>query len=112
MSNVALETGAAVLIGTPSLTVETSIGVPQDAGPEPRPHAVDTVVRAQGFYRSLVVGASYVNSVAYREGPWVTGRMMFKGVDVRWMRGGVLLRGEWIDGCRSAGVATRGGYVD
>ena len=38
--------------------------------------------------------------------------MIFRGVDARWMRGGVQLRGEWIDGRSFDGVATRGGYLD
>jgi hypothetical protein len=38
--------------------------------------------------------------------------MVFSGVDARWMRGGIMLRGEWLDGHPFTGVATRGGYLD
>jgi hypothetical protein len=38
--------------------------------------------------------------------------MIFHGVDARWMRSGVQLRGEWIVGRPFDGVATRGGYLD
>lgn len=112
LSNVALEHGASVLVGRPSLNVEASLGVPADPGKDGRPRTMDTVVRAQAFFGNVIVGVSHLDSLAYREGPWVRGRMRFTGVDARWMRGGVLLRGEWIDGRPFDGTITRGGYVD
>jgi len=112
LSNITLEAGGAVLVGVPALTVETSVGVPLDGGRDPRPRTLDTVIRGQGYYRSLIVGASYLNSESYREGPWVQGRATFRGLDGRWMRGGLLVRGEWISGRPFDGVATRGGYLD
>jgi hypothetical protein len=112
LSNTALETGASILVGTPALSVETSLGTPLDAGEDGRPQTMDTVVRAQAVYRSIIVGASYLNTHSYPEGAWVQGRMVFRGVDARWMHRGVQLRGEWIDGRSFDGVATRGGYLD
>ncbi|MCC7007406.1 MAG: hypothetical protein IT184_01175 [Acidobacteria bacterium] len=112
LSNTALEHGVSVLAGRASLTVEASFGTPGDPGDDPRPRTRDVVVRAQGVYRALVLGVSRLDSEAYREGPWVSGRMRFTGVDARWMRGGVMLRGEWITGQPFDGTSTRGGYVD
>lgn len=112
LSNTSLETGASVLAGTPAFSIETSVGTPLDAGQDGRPRTVSAVVRLQAVYRSLIVGSSYLNSESHRKGNWVTGRMIFRGVDARWMRGGVQLRGEWIDGRSFDGVATRGGYLD
>ncbi len=112
LSNTALEAGASILAGTPALSVETSLGTPLDAGDDGRPQTMDVVVRGQTVYRSLIVGASYLNTRSYPEGDWVQGRMMFRGLDARWMYRGVLLRGEWIDGRSFDGVATRGGYLD
>lgn len=113
LSNTAFETGAALLVGVPAFTVETSVGVPLDSGPYARPtRTLDLTVRAQAYRGGLIVGASYLNSRAYIEGPWVEGRTAFGGVDARWMRSGVQLRGEWLFGRSFDGVATYGGYVD
>ena len=43
---------------------------------------------------------------------FAAGRARFGGVDVRWMKDGVLLRGEWLGGRPFDGTATTGGYVD
>ena len=112
LSNNALEAGASVLAGVPAFTVETSVGVPSDSGDDPRPKTLDTAVRAQAYRGTLIVGASYLNTRAYAEGPWVEGRTAFGGVDGRWMQFGVQLRGEWLFGRPFNGVATYGGYVD
>jgi hypothetical protein len=112
LSNTFLEAGGSVLIGSPRLTVETSLGVPSDEGGPPRGNGVDTVVRAQGYVASVVAGVSYMRAKPANIGPWAVGQLVFRGVDARWMSGGVQLRGEWIDGRPFDGVTTRGGYVD
>lgn len=112
LSNTFLETGASVLAGTPRFTVETSVSVPADEGVDPRRRGAAAVVRAQGYYRSFIVGASHLNSPAQNPGPWATGRMVFHGIDGRWMRGGVQVRGEWIVGRSWNDVRTEAGYVD
>jgi len=112
LSNTSFETGANILVGIPALSVETSVGTPMDAGDNGRPQTLDGVVRVQGVYRSLIVGSSYLNTRTYPMGDFVQGRMLFRGVDVRWMHAGLQLRGEWIDGRSFDGVATRGGYAD
>ena len=86
-------------------------GTPLDSGEDPRPKTLDMAVRAQAYRGALIVGASYLNSRAYAEGPWVEGRTAFGGVDARWMQHGVQLRGEWLFGRPFNGVATYGGYV-
>jgi hypothetical protein len=112
LSNTSFETGANILVGMPALSVETSLGMPLDSGEDRRPRTFDTVVRVQAAYRSFIVGASYLNTRTHPMGDFVRGRMIFRGVDGRWMRGGVQLRGEWIDGRSFDDVATRGGYLD
>jgi hypothetical protein len=112
LSNTFLETGASALLGTPRFTVETSVSVPTDEGVDPRRRGLSTVVRAQGYYRSLILGASHLDSAAQNPGPWATGRMVFHGIDGRWMRGGVQVRGEWIAGRSWDDVRTEAGYVD
>jgi hypothetical protein len=112
ISNEFLEAGADVLVGRPALYVETSLGAPQDASPTPRKSGLDAVVRAQGYYRSLIVGASYLHTKPNDTRSFIHGDMAFRGVDARWMRDGVLVRGEWLAGRPFDGVATHGGYVD
>jgi hypothetical protein len=112
LSNTDLEAGAAVLVGVPAFSVEASLGTPLDSDETPRPRTVDAVVRLQAFHGPLIVGASVMSTRPHAEGPWVTGRTTFGGVDARWMRGGVQLRGEWIAGRPFDAVSTSGGYVD
>jgi hypothetical protein len=112
LSNTFLESGGELLVGVPQLYVQTTLGVPNDEGAERRKRGLDTVVRAQGYYRDLIVGASYLHTKPSDRRSFVSGRMIFRGVDARWMRGGVEVRGEWIDGRPFSGVATRGGYLD
>jgi hypothetical protein len=112
LSNIAMETGVDLLVGTPALSVETSVGVPLDAGDARRPSTLDAVVRAQTVHGPVIVGASYLNTRAHEQGDYVHGRTVFGGLDARWMRGGVQLRGEWLFGRSFDGVSTHGGYVD
>jgi hypothetical protein len=112
LSNTALEAGGDILLGRPALSVETSVGIPVDAGDARRPRTLDVVVRTQAFYRSVIVGVSYLDTRPNPIGPFVDGRTRFGGVDARWMRGGIELRGEWIAGRPFDGVTTTGGYFD
>jgi hypothetical protein len=112
LSNTALEAGADVLLGRPALSVEASLGTPLDEGETRRPRTLDLVVRTQAFYRSVIVGVSYLDTRPDPIGPFVEGRTRFGGVDARWMRGGIALRGEWLAGRPFDGVTTTGGYVD
>ena len=68
-------------------------------------------MRVQGYHANLVVGASYMRTQPARPRT-PTSRMEFTGVDVRWMRDGVQLRGEWVDGQPNDSRHTRGGYID
>ena len=106
------ERGANVIIGTPRLSVEASLGMPGDVGIVKRRSGLESVVRAQGYYRSLIVGVSHINSQPYVPSSFAPGRLEFMGVDARWMLGGVQLRGEWIKGQPWKGANTKGGYVD
>lgn len=112
LSNGYLEHGVDVVVGVPRFSVELSVGKPGDVGVAVRRDGVDTVVRAQAAAGSFVVGASYIDTMPYMPERFAKGRMRFGGVDVRWMRGGVQLRGEWLGGRPFDGTETTGGYVD
>ena len=112
LTNGFREQGASVVVGTPQLSVEASVGVPGDLGTTRRRSGVDAVVRLQGYYRNLIVGVSHINSDPYAPAEWAHGRLNFTGVDARWAHRGVQLRGEWIAGRPWDGPDTNGGYVD
>lgn len=112
LSNTFLESGGELLVGIPALYVQTTIGMPSDEGKDRRKRGLDAVVRAQGYYRGLIVGTSFLHTEPSDRRSFVSGKMIFRGVDARWMRSGLELRGEWIDGRPWSGVATSGGYLD
>jgi hypothetical protein len=113
LSNTWLENGLDVVAGSPQLYVETSVGVPQDEGELRRRSGMDVAVRVQGYYKSLIVGASRLHSGRDRAlGSFAQGRSVFNGVDARWTSSGVQVRGEWIAGRPFDGVTTTGGYLD
>jgi hypothetical protein len=112
LSNVFLEHGGDVVVGTPRFSVETSLGVPADVGEESRRRGLDTVVRGQALLGSFVVGASYIRTLPSQPQTFAHGHATFNGVDVRWMHAGVQVRGEWIWGQPFDGTTTNGGYVD
>jgi hypothetical protein len=112
LSNNFLEQGAAMVVGVPGLTFETSLGRPGDVGAATRQPGLDTVVRAQGSAGPFIVGLSHIRTLPDLTGSFVHGRMEFTGLDLRWMRGGVQLRGEWIKGQPFDGTTTTGWYAD
>jgi len=112
LSNNFLETGASVVAGTPRLYGEVSLGIPQDEDDLHRGRGFDRVGRVQASVGDVIVGASYIHTQPFKEQFWAHGDTEFSGVDARWMRGGVQLRGEWIDGHPFAGTKTFGGYAD
>jgi hypothetical protein len=112
LSNTFLEHGAAVIVGMPQLYVETSLGVPGDAGHVKRRHGFDSVVRVQGYRGPLIVGVSHIRTQPAGPESWKLGRAVFTGIDLRWMHDGVLVRGEWINGQPFDGVTSDGWYAD
>ncbi len=112
LSNDFLEQGAALVVGVPRLTFETSVGRPGDVGASIRQPGLDTVVRAQGSAGPFIVGLSHIRTLPDQTGSFVHGRMEFTGLDLRWMRGGVQLRGEWMTGQPFDGTTTTGWYAD
>jgi hypothetical protein len=112
ISNNFLEHGISVAAGWPRLTVEGSLGVPADVGAARRRGGVDTVIRVQHHAGPLNVGASFVRTLPYQPRTFARGRAIFGGVDVRWMRGGLQLRGEWLGGRPFDGTTTTGWYAD
>ena len=68
--------------------------------------------RVQASVGDVIVGASYIHTQPFKEQFWAHGDTEFAGVDARWMRGGVQLGGEWINGHPFEGTKTFGGYAD
>jgi hypothetical protein len=112
LSNTSLETGASVMAGWPQAYVEISAGLPHDEGPYARRREFGGVVRFQGAAGPWIVGTSHIRTHPSKSLVFARGNAEFTGIDVRWMRGGVQIRGEWIDGRPFAGTRTFGGYVD
>lgn len=112
LSNAFLEQGVDVIAGVPRFTVEASAGVPGDVGAARRRSGADAVLRAQSYFGAFVIGASYIHTQPYQPQEFAHGAARFGGVDVRWMRGGVQLRGEWLLGRPFDGTSTSGWYTD
>ena len=110
LSNNFLEAGAELLVGAPALFVQTTLGVPQDEGPQQRQAGLDAVIRAQGYARGLIVGVSYLRAPSDGAAS-CTATWRFAGADARWTYGGLELRGEWIDGRPFDGVCSRVGAI-
>jgi hypothetical protein len=112
LSNSFLEHGVDVLAGVPRLTVEASFGRPADVGEAVRRGGLDQVVRVQSAIGQAIIGVSHLRTKPYQNPRWALGDAVFTGVDVRWMAGGVQLRGEWIGGRPFDGTTTTGWYAD
>ena len=112
LSNYSLEHGADVVVGVPRLTFETALGAPADVGDKVRGSGLDAVFRVQGTYGPFVAGVSYLRTHSYDEPADPNFRASATGVDVRWMQGGVQVRGEWIGGKPIEGATNNGFYVD
>jgi hypothetical protein len=112
LSNNFLEGGVNVIAGVPAVHAEFSVGAPQDVGDAVRPRGFDPVARVEGYVGDLILGMSYLRSHPYEHAFPVHGNLEFTGVDFRYMRKGVQLRGEWISGRPFAGATTTGWYVD
>jgi hypothetical protein len=112
LTNDFLERGVDVVVGTPRLSVEASLGVPADIGPNhARRRGLDRVFRVQGYVQDLVLGVSHINSEPNAPS-YAKGRLAFTGIDGRWTRSGIQLRGEWIIGQAWDNTATNAWYVD
>lgn len=112
LSNNFLEHGGSVLAGSPAMNVQVSVGRPADVGSVQRRPGADIVARAQAYGGPLIVGVSVSRTQPYQPELFAPGRAVFSGVDARYMRGGIEVRGEWIDGHPFTGTKTRGGYAD
>ena len=112
LSNNHLEGGVDVFAGRPDLQVEASLGIPQDVGSAIRRRGLNRVVRVQGYRGAFIAGASHIRSNPSERRSFAVGDSTFTGIDLRWMRGGTQLRGEWITGQPFNGVSTTGWYVD
>ena len=112
LSNTFLEAGANVMAGTPWLQAEATVGMPSDEGKFVRRRGLDAVARVQGYTGALIAGVSHIRTRPYQSRQFAHGRTVFTGIDVRWMKSGVQLRGELVRGRPFEGTRTTGGYVD
>ena len=112
LTNSLLEHGVNLMAGTSWLQGEVTVGRSADVSDDlVRRDGTNVVLRGQAYYRTIVVGVSHLRSQAY-DLHYATGKMIFTGIDVRWMYAGVQLRGEWLVGRPWDGTSTVGGYVD
>jgi hypothetical protein len=86
--------------------------VPQDQDAYARKSGFVNATRVQAAVADLIVGASHIQMPIAQRFARITGEAEFIGIDARWMRGGVMLRGEYIDGRPFPGARTFGGYID
>jgi hypothetical protein len=112
LSNNYLETGGSVIAGTTWLSAEASAGIASDQDEFARPGGLNSVIRVQAAGGPLIIGASYIRTRPSKERWFATGTTEFTGADLRWMKDGVQLRGEWITGRPFSGAKTHGAYVD
>jgi hypothetical protein len=112
LSNSYVEHGADLIVGAPQAYIEASLGAPADVSETRRRSGLDTVIRGQGYYRSVIAGVSFYRAMPYQPASFAKGHAVFTGVDVRWMQSGVQVRGEFITGQPFNGTTTTGGYVD
>jgi hypothetical protein len=97
ISNYWRERGVDFFTGKPRLQIEISLAGPQDAT-HTRAGGLDTVVRLQGYRGPLIAGASFMRTRPAHAEPDLHGGAWYSGLDARWPRNGVQLRGEWITG--------------
>ena len=112
VSNNFLERGVNVVAGTSRFQVEGSVGTPGDIGEARRRGGISGTVRAQAYYKALVVGVSRISSEPYAPARFATGRLNFTGVDGRFAHAGVIVRGEYVAGRPWARPETQGWYLD
>lgn len=112
LSNNYFENGASIVAGKTWLSAEASAGTAGDQDEYSRRGGLNGVVRLQAAGGPWIAGVSYIRTHPSAEWTFATGRAEFSGVDVRWMKGGVQVRGEWITGHPFNGTSTHGGYAD
>ena len=112
VTNNFLERGVDLMAATQRFSIEASLGTPGDTGIARRRAGLDAVVHAQAHVLGATLGVSRMSSEPYGDTAVSKGRVAFTGVDARWMRGGVQLRGEWLGGRAWKGTTTTTWDVD
>jgi hypothetical protein len=112
LSSGYLEHGVDVVVGTPRVSAELSLGTSGDVGDAIRRDGFNTVARAEMVGGALILGVSFIDTTPYLPETFAKGRARFGGVDARWMGAGVQVRGEWLGGRPFDGTTTTGGYAD
>jgi hypothetical protein len=114
VSNYWLESGVDAFAATHhGLQMELSLGTPSEAARlQMRRRGLDVAARLQAHRGSLIAGVSYLKTQPDTSKPWVRGKGQFGGIDARWMRGGLQLRGEVIWGNAFDNSGMRGWYLD
>lgn len=107
-----LEHGIDLLAGAGPVSIEGSVGRPGDVGEALRRPGTTRAARAEVAGRGLVIGVSAIDTMPYLPALFARGRARYTGLDLRWMRNGVQVRGEWLDGRPFDGTSTIGGYLD
>lgn len=112
LSSGYLEHGVDALVGVGRVSIEASVGRPADVGVARRRPGTTGAVRGELALGPMILGASMVDTTPYLPATFALGRAHYTGVDLRVMRRGVQVRGEWLDGRPFDGTTTRGGYLD
>jgi hypothetical protein len=112
LSNSLFEHGVNAMVGTSRIQGEITVGSPGDVSDDfHRLHGRDVTLRAQAYAGPFVIGVSRLDSSGY-DLAYAAGRIVFTGIDVRWMQSGVQVRTEWLHGRPWNDAETTGGYVD
>lgn len=113
ISNYWLEGGVDAFATTRGLQLEVSLGTPAEGRKlQLRRAGLDVAARLQAHRGDFIGGGSFLKTQPDTTHSWVRGQSRFGGVDARWMRNGLQLRGEIIWGSAFANSGMRGWYVD
>jgi hypothetical protein len=113
LSNYWLEGGVDAFAAGRGFQLEVSLGSPaEDRDLKLRRGGLDVAARLQAHRGSLIGGVSFLKTQPDTTEPWVRGHGRFGGVDARWMRDGLQLRGEIIWGNAFDNAGMRGWYLD
>ena len=112
LSNNYTETGASVVAGTTWLSAEATAAVPTDVDEYSRRKGLDRIIRVQAAGGPLIAGVSYIRTRPSAVRFFAKGETEFTGADLRWMKSGLQVRGEFIQGRPFLGAKTRAAYAD
>jgi hypothetical protein len=104
------EGGVNAFVAVPHLRLEGSVGYPLET--PGRPHSrLDNTVRLEGDVGPVILGASYAR-IGNPDYVFNDGGATFGALDLRWMRSGVQVKGEYLWGTNTRGTHVRAWHVD